>query len=58
MKLPAAFNINNFEIMDHSITDDDVNDAKEGRSILIGIMNMVSRLFWDNVYDSNQFTIY
>ncbi len=38
--------------MDYSITDEHVNDAKEGINIIKGIKNRVSRLFWDKGHDS------
>ena len=38
--------------MDYSITDDHVNDAREGISIIKGIKNRISKLFGDKGYDS------
>ena len=52
MKLHAVINIKNFEIMDYSITDEHVNDAKEGISIVKRVKNRISRLFGDKDYNS------
>ena len=56
VKLHAVIDIKNFEIMDYSITDEHVNDAKEGIGIIKRVRNRVSRLFGDKGYDSK--TIY
>ena len=45
VKLHAVINIKNFEIMNYSITDEHVNDAKESINIVKRAKNRVSRLF-------------
>ena len=52
VKLHAVIDIKNFEIIDYSITDDHVNDAKEGVNLIKRVRNRVSRLFGDKGYDS------
>jgi transposase len=52
IKLHAVININNFEIIDYSITDDHVNDAKEGISLIRRIKNKIRKLYGDKGYDS------
>ena len=44
IKLHAVININNFEIIDYSITDEHANDAKEGISLIRRVKNRVRRL--------------
>ncbi len=52
IKLHAVINIDNFQIMDYSITDEHTNDAKEGIRIVRRIKNKISKLYGDKGYDS------
>jgi len=52
VKLHVAINIKNFEIMNYSITDEHVNDAREGINIIKNIKNKIRRLYGDKGYDS------
>ena len=51
-KTRAAININNFQIMDYSITDEHANDAREGINLIRKVKNRVRRLYGDKGYDS------
>ena len=44
VKLHAVIDINNFEIIDYSITDEHANDAKEGIGLIRRVKNRVRRL--------------
>ena len=52
VKLHAVIDINNFEIIDYSITDEHANDAKEGIKIVRRIKNKIRKLYGDKGYDS------
>ena len=52
IKLHAVIDINNFEIIDYSITDEHANDAKEGIKIVRRIKNKIRKLYGDKGYDS------
>ena len=52
IKLHAFININNFEIIDYSITNEHTNDAKEGIRIVRRIKNKIKKLYGDKGYDS------
>ena len=52
IKLHAVININNFQIIDYSITDDHANDAMEGIRIVRRIKNKIRKLYGDKGYDS------
>ena len=52
IKLHALIDIDNFQIMDYSITDEHANDAKEGIRIVRRIKNKISKLYGDKGYDS------
>ena len=52
VKLHAVIDINNFEIIDYSITDEHANDAKEGIGLIRRVKNRVRRLYGDKGYDS------
>ena len=52
VKLHAIININNFNIIDYSITNEHNNDAKEGIKIIKRIKNKIKKLYGDKGYDS------
>ncbi|WP_084779416.1 IS5 family transposase, partial [Acidiplasma cupricumulans] len=52
LKLHAIININNFNIIDYSITNEHNNDAKEGIKIIKRIKNKIKKLYGDKGYDS------
>ena len=52
IKLHAVIDINNFQIMDYSITDEHINDAKDGISLVRRIKHKISKLYGDKGYDS------
>ena len=52
VKLHAVININNFEIMDYSITNEHNKDAKEGIKIIKRIKNKIRKLYGDKGYGS------
>ena len=52
VKLHAIININNFNIMGYSITNEHNNDAKEGIKIIKRIKNKINKLYDDKGYDS------
>ena len=52
IKLHAVINIDNFQIMDYSITYEYTNDAREGLSLVRRIKNKISKLYGDKGYDS------
>ena len=54
LKLHAVININNFEIIDYSITNEHNNDAKEGINIVKRIKNRINKLYGDKGYDSRE----
>ncbi len=47
IKLHAVINIKNFNIIDHSITDEYTNDAMEGINIIRRIKNRINKLYSD-----------
>ena len=53
MKLHAVIDIKNFEIIDYSITDDHVSDAREGISIIKVVMDSLSLNTAKEIYITN-----
>ena len=52
IKLHAIININNFQIMDYSIANEHINDAKNGIKIVRRIKNKIDKLYDNKGYDS------